>query len=410
MGKAIGSYFKRTDRLFWLLCLGSSIFACVVLASIGMQQLGGFETAEITGKIIGLGGYRKAAVQLGSMLIGIVLAVLLSYIDYHSLVQIWPLHVGIAWGLVLPTLVLQNVKLFGGQFIIGFNAGNTDNYSWYKIGGFTFQPAELAKISFILTFAMHLDHVRGRVNEPKELLKLLLHLLVPCAIIHIQGDDGSMLIFLAIGVCMLFAAGLSWKYILGAFTAGVCAVAVAFGFFADKIGKSYQWLRILAVFDPNNTSGWALSDKVLKTYTYQQALGEISLGAGQIFGRGLFTGNYVYVPNAFNDFAFSWIGNAVGFVGCLLVLAALIGIVIKTFTTGLRSEDPLGTYICTGIAGAFLAQIVINLGMNLRVLPVVGVTLPFYSAGGSSMLMMYLSIGLVLSVYMHNKKTLFGNE
>ncbi|MCI2047036.1 MAG: FtsW/RodA/SpoVE family cell cycle protein [Faecalibacterium sp.] len=410
MTKAIGNYMHRTDRLFWALCLGSSLFACVVLASIGMEQLGGFTTDELTGAVTGLGGYRKAMVQLGAMLAGAMLAVILSQIDYHSLVQIWPIHMAIAWGLVLPTLVLENWPNKNAPFVIGFSGGDTDNYSWYKIGGFTFQPTELAKISFILTFAMHLDHVRGRVNEPKELLKLLLHLLVPCAIIHIQGDDGTMLIFLAIGLCMLFAAGLSWKYILGALAVGTSAMAVAFGFFSDKIGKSYQWLRILAVYDPNNTSGWALNDEVLKSYTYQQSLGEISLGAGKIFGRGLFGGNYVYIPNAWNDFAFSWIGNAVGFVGCMLVLAVLLGIVAKAFMTGLRSEDMLGTFICTGIGGALLAQIIINIGMNVRVLPVVGVTLPFYSAGGSSMLMIYLSVGLVLSVYMHNKKTLFGNE
>ena len=103
------------------------------------------------------------------------------------------MHVVLTWGLVLPTLFIRNVSV--GPLTIGYNAGDTDNYSWYKLGGFTFQPTELAKISFILTFAMHLNNVRSHINEPKELAKLLLHLLVPIAIIHVQGDDGTAIIY-----------------------------------------------------------------------------------------------------------------------------------------------------------------------------------------------------------------------
>ena len=114
------------------------------------------------------------------------------------------------------------------------------------------------------------------------------------------------------------------------------------------------------------------------------------------------------VPNAHNDFILSWIGNVAGFVGCCVVLGVLLALVIKTFATGARSEDLLGSYICAGIGGALMAQIAVNVGMNLRVLPVIGVTLPFYSAGGSSVLMLYICVGLVLSVYSHNTKSLFS--
>ena len=139
-----------------------------------------------------------------------------------------------------------------------------------------------------------------------------------------------------------------------------------------------------------------------------QQRGEIAIGSGGIFGNGLFGGGYYSVPNAHNDFIFSWIGNVTGFVGCCVVLGVLFAIVIKTFLTGARSEDLLGTFICAGIGGALMAQIAVNVGMNLRVLPVIGVTLPFYSAGGSSVMMLYICVGLVLSVYIHNTKKLFG--
>ena len=404
--ESIQRYWKRTDKTYLLLCILSSSFAVLALSSWAAKQGSGFALDDVTGQIVGVGDYRRALVQAGAAAIGLCVAVLLSNIDYRSLVKVWPVHVAITWGMVLPTLFIRNVTV--GPLTIGYNAGDTDNYSWYKLGGFTLQPTELAKISFILTFAMHLNNVRGKINEPKELGKLLLHMLVPILIIHIQGDDGTAIIYGIIACCMMFSAGLSWKYIIGAISAAAVAVAVAFGFFSDKIGKGYQWYRILAVIDPENKTGWAPSETVWKNIIYQQQRGEIALGSGGIFGNGIFGGSYYSVPNAHNDFVFSWIGNVTGFVGCCVVLGILFALVCKTFATGARSEDMLGSFICAGIGGALMAQIAVNVGMNLRVLPVIGVTLPFYSAGGSSVLMLYICVGLVLSVYMHNTKKLFG--
>ena len=349
--------------MYLLLCLFSSAMAVLALSSWAAKQGSGFAVDELTGQLTGIGDYRRAVVQAGAAAIGILVAILLSNIDYRSLVNVWPVHVVLTWGLVLPTLIIRNVTI--GPLTIGYNAGDTDNYSWYKLGGFTLQPTELAKISFILTFAMHLNNVRTRLNEPKELGKLLLHLAVPILIIHVQGDDGTAIIYAIIGCCMMFAAGLSWKYILGAVSAAAVAMATAFAFFSDKIGKGYQWYRILAVIDPDNKTGWAPSETIWKNIIYQQQRGEIALGSGGIFGNGLFGGSYYSVPNAHNDFILSWIGNAAGFVGCCVVLGVLFALVIKTFLTGARSEDLLGTFICAGIGGALLAQIAVNVGMNL---------------------------------------------
>ena len=389
--------------MYLLLCLFSSAMAVLALSSWAAKQGSGFAVDELTGQITGIGDYRRAVVQAGAAAIGILVAILLSNIDYRSLVNVWPVHVVLTWGLVLPTLVIRNVTI--GPLTIGYNAGDKSLYRNHPMWAI---PIELAKISFILTFAMHLNNVRSRLNEPKELGKLLLHLFVPIGIIHIQGDDGTAIIYGIIGCCMLFAAGLSWKYIIGAFAALAAAAAVVFAFFSDKIGKGYQWYRILAVIDPNNETGWAPSETIWKNIVYQQQRGEIAIGSGGIFGNGFFGGRYYSVPNAHNDFIFSWIGNAAGFVGCCVVLGVLLAIIIKTFATGACSEDMLGSFICAGIGGAFMAQIFVNVGMNLRLLPVIGVTLPFYSAGGSSVLMLYICVGLVLSVYMHNTKKLFG--
>ena len=177
---------------------------------------------------------------------------------------------------------------------------------------------------------MHLNNVRSRINEPRELAKLLAHLMAPILLIHIQGDDGTAIIYGIIGCCMMFTAGLSWKYIVAALSAAIAAVSAAFLFLSDSIGKSYQWYRILAVIDPENATGWAPSEDVWRNIVYQQDRGEVALGAGGIFGNGMFSGEYYSVPNAHNDFIFSWVGNALGFVGCMVVLGVLIALVIRT--------------------------------------------------------------------------------
>ena len=192
--------------MYLLLCIFSSVMAVLALSSWAAKQGNGFATDEVTGAIIGIGDYRRALVQAGAAAIGIVIALLLSCVDYRSLVKVWPVHVVLTWGLVLPTLVIRNVSI--GPLTIGYNAGDTDNYSWYKLGGFTFQPTELAKISFILTFAMHLNNVRSRINEPKELAKLLLHLLVPRRCVARRDDTENIHGF---PVLSLYTAGISGR-------------------------------------------------------------------------------------------------------------------------------------------------------------------------------------------------------
>lgn len=143
-------YLRRVDALYLALCAACSAVSVVVLVSIGQTQLG---------------SNNKASVQLIASLLGVMLAFIFSTVDYRALARAWPLHATVAWGLVLPTLFLHNFR--AGVVTIGYDAGGTSNYSWYRVGGMTFQPAELAKISFILTLALHLSQVRGRVNQPK---------------------------------------------------------------------------------------------------------------------------------------------------------------------------------------------------------------------------------------------------
>ena len=180
-------YLRQIDGIFLALCAACSVLSVVTLVSIGHNQLGSIN---------------KASVQFIASALGILLALIVSTVDYRALAHAWPLHAVLAWGMVLPTLLLHNVRL--GFLTVGYDAGGTSNYSWYRVGGMTFQPAELAKISFVLTLALHLNHVRGRVNKPANLLALAVHVLLPVLAIHIQGDDGTALVFLGIGLVMVY--------------------------------------------------------------------------------------------------------------------------------------------------------------------------------------------------------------
>lgn len=373
-------YLRQVDVVYLLLCAACSALSVLVLISVGQNQLSGSND--------------KASVQLVASLLGGMLAIIFSTVDYRALARAWPLHAALAWGLVVPTLLWHNVK--AGFVTVGYDAGGTSNYSWYRVGGMTFQPAELAKISFVLTFAWHLEQVRGRVNKPLPLLGLLLHMLVPAAVIHVQGDDGTALIFLGIGLVMLFAGGLSpWLAgggLLAALGGGAALVALK-----PAILKGYQFKRILAVLHPD--------DPELADIVYQQNKGAMAIGTGGALGQGLLGSETIFVPNAWNDFLFAYLAHVLGFAGAAAVLAMLLALCLRTLRTAMHSADALGRDICTGIFAALFLQCVINLGMNLQVLPVIGVTLPFFSAGGSSVVMMYLCVGLVLSVGLHARRS-----
>ena len=366
----IRRYLRRVDLFMLLLCAACSVLSVVVLMSIGQTQLG---------------SNNKASVQLIASLLGMMLAAVFSTADYHALARAWPLHGVVAWGLVLPTLFLHNVNT--GLLTIGYDAGGTSNYSWYRVGGMTFQPAELAKISFILTLALHLSRVRGQVNRPRNLLLVLLHILL---------DDGTALVFLGIGFIMLYAGGLSHWLAAGGLAAGIVGGAALLALRPGLL-KGYQFKRILAVLTPD--------DPALADITYQQNKGAMAIGTGGLTGQGLFSGEHIFVPNAWNDFIFAYLANVLGFVGAAAVLVLLLALCLRTLQTGLRCPDALGCNICVGIFAALFMQCVINLGMNLQVLPVIGVTLPFFSAGGSSVVMMYLCIGIVLSVGMNTRRS-----
>ena len=367
---AIGRYIKETDWMLMLCCFSLSSFSTLLIYSL-------YKKGEI-------GPVNKVLVQPEMALCGIVAAIILSKIDYHMMARLWKWHSVLCYGLAL--LVFP----FGIQRVDW-----VDDKAWLPIPftSISFQPSELLKISFIITFAYHLSKVKDQLNRPKQLLLLCIHGAIPCGLIHLQGDDGTVLVMAVIFASMLFVAGLSWKYIVPVLVMIPPAAVVLWNFFLDDDKKN----RILAIIRPE------LVDSAI---TWQQDRGLISIGNGGLWGNGIFmeTGQFRYVPEVYNDFIFTYIGETVGFIGCIAVLAALAFLCIRILHNALHALDDLGKFICVGVFAMMAIQIIINIGMCLGVLPVIGVTLPFLSAGGTSTGTLYLGIGVVLSVYMHSGK------
>lgn len=363
----IKEFFQSLDIFLLLLCLGCSSVSLLSLYSL-------WATGQIRGRML--------LIQLIGVGLGLAAAFVISAIDYEILAKLWKLHAPATLFLVLLT------------FVIGIKVPGTDDRAWLNLGVTTLQPSELLKLSFILTFAFHLSKVGEDINHLKPFLLLCLHGAIPCGLIMLQGDFGSALVFFVIFIVMMFVAGLSVKWIC----VGLAAVAAAAPVIWIFILPDYLKKRFFVALNPEiDRLGTGL----------QQYQGRLAFGSGQLSGRGFASPDlYNKVPKVENDFIYSYIGQIFGFVGAVAVLLLITLLCVKILMTARMSRDMLGAFICIGVFAMFLFQSIINIGMVLCIIPVIGITLPFFSAGGTSVVVSYMAIGMVLSVYRQNKKDL----
>lgn len=332
-------------------------------------------------------GISRVWVQSFATVLGLSLALMIATLDYQDICDklAVPLFIGGVAALLL-TLVIGSTGMFGGK-------------SWIQIPGIplTIQPSEFVKLFLIITFAKHLEVLRQRLNHPLSVLRLALHVGVLAGLVFLQDDLGTAIVYMVVALAMLFAAGLSlWYYIIGG---GL--IVVAFPYIWPLLGE-YQRMRILVGFNP---------DLDPTDYGMQAIMSRRAITAGGLFGTGLSGGGYYEdVPMANNDFILSMIGEKMGFVGCAIVVLLFAVLIIRIFIVALHARKDCGAYIAVGCAAVLLAQVTENVGMALAILPVVGITLPFLSYGGSSVLSLYLMIGVVQSICTHAKKYHFERE
>ena len=317
--------------------------------------------------------------QLISMGMGLIAAVIMSFIDYRKLVKLWFIFAPAA--LILVGLTFTS---------LGYQRAGADDQAWIQIGSFSFQSSEVLKLAFILTFAYHLSRDEEEMNKPLHMLLLCIHALVPIGIVGLQGDYGTAIVFVFIFVFMICSAKISWKYLVAGPFAAAAGIAAMWFFALDEFHKK----RVTILFHPGTDP---------ENIEYQQDLGLMALKSGKIFGKGLFakSSEYVSVPEMHNDFIFTYAGQVFGFLGSVGILIILTYICLKIFADSRVTRDHLGKFICMGAFGLIFSHCIMNIGMVLKTAPVIGVPLPFMSAGGTAMVSMYTIIGLVLSTYSH---------
>lgn len=366
----IADYFREADKILLILSIFTSLYGTVAVFSATYYK----ET------------YRPAITQFGAMLLGLMAAVIISAYDYEKIAKRW--YIVAAIGLI-PVIL---------TFFIGFAPEGTDDKAWLDLGVTTFQPSELLKVCFTVTFAVHLKRIKPNINKLKYLIPLCIHGAFSVLLIHFQGDDGTALVFAVMVLFMMWTAGVSWKYFLLAFS----AAAVASPFIYFFVMNDQHRERIKSLFNPV---------KDIQGIDYQQWRGSVALANGGWTGQGFLKGDLTQagaVPESHNDFIFVSIGEEFGFLGCLVVMLLLAAICLRCIRIARICSNDMGKYICVGIFAMIFAQSVINIGMCTSVLPVIGVTLPFFSAGGTSLLCLFLGVGLVLNVYMHrNSRTIY---
>ncbi len=347
------------------------LFACTSFLSI-------FSIVIVYGAVDNF-GKSKLVMQVAMALAGAVATVFVANINYRWLVKkAWLIMLLFSVGILAVTL------LFGSSGA----TRDTSNKSWLTIPGIgiAIQPSEFVKITFICTFAYHLFRVRKSINNPLTLLGLAVHAGAVVGLILLSGDLGVAMVYIGFVLLMLFAAGMSVWYDVGLAT----ALTAVFPYLYNNFFSDYQIKRIYYGFHPEEDPldwGW------------QALFSRETIAHGEFFGRGIFGGSYYETLAASHtDFIFATVCEKTGFVGGLLVILALCGIVLRSLAIARDAGGEYGSLIAVGVAAVIIVQTAENVAMTLALVPVVGITLPFVSCGGSSMLATYLLVGLVHSV------------
>ena len=348
---------------------------CLVLSAFGTLMVASATKRSVTEGMFS----RDSKVMLAAVFLGAVACLIISFIDYDLILKLWPV---IAAGSIFLMLLLFTPLGVAPD-------GRSDARSWLKITrSLFFQPSEILKIGFIITFSYHLNKIKNDLSSLLNVFFLCVHALIPIALVVVTGDMGSALIFALMFIGMMFVAGVHWLY----FPAGLLTVGAASPIIWYKVFDDIQRNRVLALFDPDTYS----------TEIYQQRQAMNAMKNGGFFGTGLFNGDYTQsgsIPESQNDMIFPVICEEIGYIGAFVLLGLFVLLAARIVRDGKKANNFSACMICYGVMLMIISQIIINIVMCLSLLPVIGITLPFMSAGGSSTISLYIAIGLVLSIY-----------
>lgn len=378
----LADFFQQADLVLLGLCCASTLYGMVLIFSATQYMENGR-------------WLRYVGVQGAGMVLGICAYIFISMVDLEAVMKKWK------WILVF------NVVFIGLLLTpLGVGRETTGNQAWLQIPRIPFQigPAEVVKITFTLLLAKQLEWLREEKQDLKSFRSALFAaghtLLLMGWYVVISGDMGNALTFFFIFLCMAFAAGfaLRWFVLLFAGAGGAIAAVLLL----DLVPKSMEYMvdRFRVLFDHSldpQGVGW------------QQTRSLLAIGSGGVFGQGYLNGAQTQsgypqsLPARRTDLIFAVCGEELGLIGCLAVILLLLCIIVRVLLVAKNSQTSFSCYACVGVAAMLIYQTVINIGMCLFVMPTIGVTLPFFSYGGSSIVTLYTAMGVVSNI---KKRTL----
>jgi Bacterial cell division membrane protein len=363
----IRQFTERADIFLLVVCVLCSIFGTVMIYRASSNMVAAGWEMNTNKQII---------VQVFSIFLGIGAFILLTVIDADLLGSQWKILI------LLQVLLLIALRLFGQD-------DGTGNFAWIRFAGIGIQPSEIIKILYIIisAYQMTLLRQKGDVNSFFAVVQMVaVFAAVFVAIMVVSSDLGNAVILLAIFLVMFFALGVKLYW----FAIGGAAVAAVIPLVWNYVLKDYQKQRLLVPYNENiDPDGWGIS--------WQTTQSKLTLASGRLTGvdvghrETVFTGKHT-------DFIFSSIGEMWGMIGCLIVLTLLIILIIHVFRIGFRAGRTYDMLLCIGIGAAIAFQTFINIGMCIGITPVIGIALPFFSYGGSSMVTLLGAMGIISGV------------
>ena len=334
--------------------------------------------------------------QLIGLFGGLVIAIVLSLIDYRYILKF-----SLVIYLVCITILLA--VLLAGQ--LGGQGGGSRRWITLPVIG-RFQPSEFVKIGLIVVFSWFLNKNQERIDHPFTLLTVALLAAVPLLLILEQPDLSTSIVIVVMILCLIFVSGISYKWIIGALAVGIPGISLVL--YLAQINmlpflQPYQVRRILAFINPGKYADLNL----------QQDNSKMAIGSGQLYGKGLYNDTAISVKNGnflseeHTDFIFSVIGEELGFVGCMIVLALFLLFIFECFHMAGKARDMAGKLICTGMAALVGFQAFTNIAVATGIFPNTGLPLPFISYGVSSLVSLYIGVGLCLNVGLQQHKLEF---
>jgi len=366
--RTVKEYVKKSDMLLLALCIVCSVFGIIIISSATRS----YHTNQYV------------YIQTAALILGICAYVAFSLLDLDIITEKWK------WIFAFNILFFLTLVIWGVE-------GGTGNRGWLRFGPIGIQPAEVVKITFTILLAKQICYLNSHnLNAPISLAQLAAHFVIMFGLIIFVSDDlGSALVYVVIFIIMLFTAGIKLRW----FGLSLLTVAALSPILWNMLGD-YQRNRILAPYFPD------LVDPTGLDITWQANQTKIALASGGLRGEGLYNGVQSQsgaIPFKHTDFIFAVAGEELGMIGCLAITLLLTAVIIRCIYVGVKCNDSMGMLVCMGFAGMLIFQTYENIGMCIGLTPVIGLTLPFFSAGGSSIVTLFAAMGVVSGIWLRRK-------